>query len=114
MGQFLVPTLRLGLQLLFLGDIDAGTDIAKKLVVGIIAGNSAIGNPAVLSVVAAHPIVHREGPAGIKGLGINFESMGQIVGMNAFSPTISDLLLQSSSAEVEPRLIDEGAEFVGA
>ena len=28
--------------------------------------------------------------------------------------SISDLLLQSSSAEVEPRLIDEGAEFVGA
>ena len=36
----------------------------------------------------------------------------EVVRMNAFCPSITKLLLQSSTGKVEPAFVEEGAEFV--
>src|SRR6267142_6816725 len=60
------------------------------------------------------PVFHLEGNAFIKSGKINVQTMSEIVGMNAFGPTVSQFLFQSAAGKFQPAAIEVSAEFFGA
>jgi hypothetical protein len=57
------------------------------------------------------PVFHLEGNAFFKRGKINVQTMSEIVGMNAFGPSVSQLLFQSAPGEFQPAAIEVSAQF---
>jgi hypothetical protein len=60
MGHFFALASQLCLCLFALRNIDGGTDVAKKNTVRLKAWNPVVENPAILTVISAQAVFHRE------------------------------------------------------
>src|SRR5215470_9074654 len=95
-------------------NINANPDVPRKGPILIKSWHADIENPAILSPVMTQPILHLELLSLIKRLSIGIEAPLQVVGMNALRPTVSKLLFQRSSGEIQPRLVEVVAELIVA
>src|SRR5262245_60753380 len=60
------------------------------------------------------PVLHFEWPARIEGGIVDLETVLNIIGMHAVRPALSEFLLQGAPRELEPALVHERTELVGA
>src|SRR5215813_11992500 len=108
---------------LFLGDsqrllcfftfcnVNARTDISSKRVFRTKEWDALIQYPAVHTVMSPQPILHLELFADIKGSDVRIEASFEILWMNAFSPIVSEFLLQRPASEIQPPLIKKRTEL---
>src|SRR4051794_31505471 len=64
--------------------------------------------------MAAEPVFDLERLTLVEGRDIGVQALLEIVGMHPLHPAVSDLRFERATGEIEPRLIDIGAEFIEA
>src|SRR5215467_13290666 len=93
-------------------DINTNPDVTCKQPILIESWYADVKNPAILSVVMTQPILHFELLSPIKRLHVDVKATLQVVCVYTFRPTISKLFFHGSPSEIQPRLVEVGAEFV--
>ena len=111
-GQFALATGQRGLGFLVVGDIDAGADITLKTSIRTQVGTAYVDHPAIDTVVAPQTVFHAERLA--SGLmAVNHgQAMDPVVRVQTLGPAQAALLLGRAAGEVQPDLVDPGAEVV--
>src|SRR5262249_55596967 len=71
-----------------------------------------IENPTILSIMSTQPILQLEGFAAVKGMVIGFQTGAQVFGVDIFSPAVSELRWKGTTCELQPGLIEVGAQPV--
>src|SRR5215469_2925686 len=102
------------LRTLAVANINTNPDITCKRPVLIRSWHADVKNPAILSVVVTQPILHFELLSPVKRLRIDVEAPLQVVRVNSFRPTVSKLLFEGSSGEIQPRLVEVVAKLIRA
>src|SRR5262245_28935186 len=95
-------------------DVHARTNVARKPSLRVITRHTLIGNPAMLSIVSSQPVLHHEWLSRIERAGVNLQALLQVVSMHAFTPAISKILFHTAAGKIQPWLVKESAELVGA
>ena len=95
-------------------DINAGADVTDKLPLRIITRIAFVVDITVCAIVPAQTVFHRERSPCVKCGGVGRETFVEIIRMHTFAPAIAKLFLHFSSSEIEPCLVNEGAELVRA
>jgi hypothetical protein len=80
----------------------------------IIAWDALVRDPAILAIVSSQPVLHHEWLPRIECAGVKLEATLQVIRMHAFSPAISKLLFRAAASKIQPWLVKESAELVGA
>ena len=93
------------LSLFTLGHINNRTDIPEKLTVWAVTGTTSVQHPSVYAVVPSEPIFRFERYVFFKGGNVSVQNIRKIVGMNTFSPTVSQFLFQSSAGKFQPATV---------
>src|SRR5215831_20874073 len=75
------------------------------------ARHALIRNPAIFAVISSEPVLHDKRFARVVCCVVRVEAL-QIVWMHTLSPAMSDLLLQGSASKLQPRFVEESAEFI--
>src|SRR5712692_1830653 len=101
------------LDLFTFGDVDARAGKADELSFFCKARNAVIQQPSIFSVRALQAVFDTEAPASLQRRRVSFQTTLQIVRVNVISPAVPLLLLHRPSGELDPLLIDEGAQSVG-
>lgn len=96
----------------FLRDIDAGADVAEELPFGVETGDAVTMDPSIFSVGAPPPVFLGKRLAGVKGRLIAIEAARKILRVHPFGPAVAKLLLRGTSGEMQPGLVEIGAQFV--
>jgi len=99
---------------LAIGHIDSNSNVTNKGTILIKPRHSHVENPSILPVVPAEPILHPEFLSPIKGLRVGVETLLQMLRVDTFCPAGSKLGVHALPGEIQPRLIDVGAEFISA
>ena len=102
------------LRLLPFRDVQARADVPGEDRGRSMEGDAVVQQPAVFAVVASQPVLHRERLAGVEGAGVGREAAVEIVAVHVLGPAVAELLLQRATHEIQPRLVEPGAELVGA
>src|SRR5215467_10008731 len=97
---------------LSIGDVQARSNVASKRAIRIEPRGTNVENPSILSVMTSQPVLHFEILATFKSLRVGRDTSPQVVGVDRFRPTIPELLLKRSSAEIQPALVEVRAELV--
>src|SRR3984893_11290180 len=91
---------------LLLGDIYARANVTLELALRANTRDSVTEYPAKFPVRTAQTVFHFVGLAGVKRGQICIDTPLTIVGMDSFHPPIPQFLLQGSSGEVKPALVE--------
>ena len=111
----IVGDLALGFGARELRHVEARADVTSERTVGIEQRRRIVEDPPVFAVMPPKPILHYERRAVVEGAGVRVQAMLQICGVDTVCPAIADFELEEGSpGEVEPRLVEVGAAFVGA
>src|SRR5215471_548947 len=87
-------------------DVDTAADESPESAVGVEEWRPAIENPSIHAVVTPKPILHLEAFACLKAIEIEVDTALCVIRVDAFGPAFADLLLQHTSREREPRLVE--------
>src|SRR5690349_16670956 len=97
-----VQPLQFFLRLLPAGYIDAGANKAFEGAVRTIFGKALIKYPMILSVRAAHAVLHLEVSPLRIGTGKNGQAMFFVVRINSFGPSVTEFFIQSAPSKSQP------------
>src|SRR5271163_1190179 len=97
---------------LALGHINATPDVTHKRAILIKPRHANVQKPSILSVVPSEPILHSELFTPIEGLRVRVQASLQILGVNTLRPAVPKLEVEGSRGEIQPRLIEVGAQLV--
>src|SRR5271156_4942191 len=104
-AQYLFPSLAFR-------HINATPDVTHKRAILIKPRHPNVDNPSILSVVPSEPILHSELLTPIRGLPVRVQASLQILGVNTLRPAVPYLEVNGSPGEIQPRLIEVGAQLV--
>src|SRR5215472_834329 len=102
------------LGLLAIGNVDARPDIPCKRIIRVKSRDTSIQHPSIVTVVPAHPILHRERLTAIERVRVDIKTWLHIFSVDALQPAVSQFCSNAPTGKVQPRLIDVGAQLVGA
>src|ERR1051326_3775070 len=95
-------------------NIQAAADVPFKRPTGGVARHSMVQYPAILAAVVAQPVFHFKRLPGIKRINVNLETAIEIFRMHVLRPAVSLFLLQATSDEVQPALVEVVAKLVSS
>src|SRR5262249_17901712 len=108
-------------ELLAFMNIHAGADVSGQRFpspigaigpIGIEMRRAVIENPAILAVMSPQPGFHHEFSAVIEGFDVSLKTTLGITRVNAFGPSVLNLLFDVPSRVIEPAFVKEGADLV--
>src|SRR5204862_6079377 len=102
MAVFPLPPLR---------DIARRSDVTENLTC-FEPGCAYAKNPAIFTVMAAQPELHRERHSRVERLFINIKQVIDVLCVNSVRPTIAELLLTGAPREFKPAFVQEIAKLV--
>jgi hypothetical protein len=105
--QFSIPCLvQCPLGLDSVCNIDATAYIAPKLTVLAKERRSGVKDPPIILIMALQAILHLKWLPLLECVHVRGKALLQIITMNALSPSISALLFQAASSELEPAVVE--------
>src|ERR1700751_4182250 len=94
------------------GYVDTTTYVADKNATGGETRNSLVEQPPILPICAAQPVLHLKVLARIECGSVCFITALQVLRINPRCPTVSKFFTDWPTGELEPALVEEGAELV--
>src|SRR6202007_1925598 len=92
--------------------INTRANVTSKRPVRIEPRHANVGNPSKFAVVVSEAILHPECLPAIKGLCVRIQASLQILRIDSLRPAVAEFLVNGSAGEVQPGLVEVGAEFV--
>src|SRR6266576_480164 len=93
-------------------NIDSCADITDKRTICIESRHTGVEDPAILPVMPSESIFHPEWLAAIKSLGIGFQALLQIFGLDTICPAVPKFGFELAASKVQPTLVEIGAKLV--
>ena len=85
--------------------VDTAPDITEKLAV-VKKRHATVENPSICPITPLQPVLHLEDFTFGEGFQVRVQTALEIVGVNAFSPLISDLLFHGAAAKLQPTVVE--------
>jgi hypothetical protein len=92
--------------------VETTSDIPNKCAIVQKPWRAIVADPSILTVVSPQTVLHSERQPSVKGFGVDFQAVLQVVWMDTIRPSVSDLLFDFASGKFEPASIEACAEFV--
>src|SRR5262249_55786599 len=89
------------------------SDVSRKRTVWLKTRHTSVEDPAIISFFTPQPILHGKWLMPIKRLRVGIQTCLQICRMDALQPPVSQFCFKGSAGDVQPGLINVGAQLVG-
>src|SRR5262249_62219114 len=107
-------TRRLCLLAALFSDFHARNCVASECLLRLLEGHSLLRTPTIVSIVTFQTVLHYKCFSRIKCLRVNRETSLHRIRVHAFSPAVSQFLVQGAASKLKPRPVKESAELVHA